>query len=208
MKKILLSCSLSLLFFGFVSENSPKRASYTAHIEDKSRLYISGSSNVNTFECNSRDKSAPISFDFTLNDKGDTLRLSNAMLLLYTKNLDCSNSRMNADLCDAMKANQYPTIKIDLLGAMMMGGANFEDVEGDWKPLKVLANLTITNVTKRVVLEVKARRIEGNKYRFVSVKDVHMTDYNVQPPEVMLGMIKVNNLIKLNIDIVARLTKE
>ena len=208
MKKILVFCTLSLLIFGFVAENSPRRASYIAHIEDNSRLYIEGSSNVNTFECNSRDKTAPIPFGFTLNETGDTIRLSNAMLQLYTKNLDCSNSKMNADLCDAMKANQYPTIKIDLLGAMTIGGANFEDIEKDWKPLKVLANLTITNVTKRVVLDVKARKIEGNKYRFVSVKDVRMTDFNVQPPEVMLGMIKVNNLIKLNIDITTRLMKE
>jgi hypothetical protein len=208
MKKLLVFCTLSLLIFGFAADTSPRRATYTAHIEDNSRLFIEGSSNINTFECNSRDKTAPISFGFMLNDKGDTIRLTNAMLQLRTKNLDCDNSKMNADLCDAMKAEQYPTIKIDLLGAMTVGGANFEDVERDWKPLKVLANLTITNVTKRVVLDVKARKIDGNKYRFVSVKDVRMTDYNVQPPEVMLGMIKVNNLIKLNIDITARLTKE
>jgi hypothetical protein len=192
---------------GFTTERTSKSL-YNVYIEDNSRLFIEGSSNVNTFECNSKDRCAPLIAGILLNETGDTVRLTNAMLELRTKNLDCANSKMNSDLCEAMKAEQYPTIKIDLLGAMTSSGTRFDDIGNEWKSLKALAAITITNVTKRVVLEVRARRIEGNKFRFMSVKEVRMTDYNVQPPEVMLGMIKVNNLIKLNIDITARLVKE
>lgn len=207
MKTLLLFCSLSFLIFGFVSDRSVRNV-YTTYIEDNSRLYIEGSSNVNTFECNSKDKCAPISVGISLSPSGDTVRFSNAMLQLHTMNLDCSNSKMNSDLQDALKAEQYPVIKIDLLGVMLNDGSRFDDIENDWKTVKALATFTITNVTKRVVMDVRVRKLENGKYRFMAQKQVKMTDYNVQPPEVLFGMIKVNNAISINMDVTARLVKE
>ena len=130
------------------------------------------------------------------------------MLQLHTMNLDCSNSKMNSDLQDALKAEQYPVIKIDLLGVMLNDGSRFDDIENDWKTVKALATFTITNVTKRVVMDVRVRKLENGKYRFMAQKQVKMTDYNVQPPEVLFGMIKVNNAISINMDVTARLVKE
>ncbi|MBI3258563.1 MAG: YceI family protein [Ignavibacteriae bacterium] len=207
MKTIVFFCGLSFLISGFVSERSV-RSVYTTYIDDNSRLYIEGSSNVNTFECNSKDKCAPISVGISINESADTVRLSNALLQLHTMNLDCSNSKMNSDLQDALKAEQYPVIKIDLLGVMLNDGSRFDDIENEWKTVKALATFTITNVTKRVVMDVRVRRLDFGKYRFMAQKQVRMTDYNVQPPEVLFGMVKVNNVISINMDVTARLVKE
>lgn len=207
MKTLLLFCLVSICSVGFVTERSVK-SFYTAYIEDNSRLSIEGSSNVNTFECNSIDRSAPFSIGISVNDNGDTLRLSNATIYLRTKSLDCNNSKMNSDLCEALKADQYPIIKIDLLGVMTKDGTRFEEIENEWKTVKALAAFTITNVAKRVVMDVRVRRTEGGKYRFMAKKEVRMTDYNIQPPEVLFGMIKVNNVIGINMDITTRLVKD
>ncbi|MBS1538042.1 MAG: YceI family protein [Bacteroidetes bacterium] len=207
MKKILALSWFCFLLVGFTTK-TPSRSVITAYIEDNSRLFINGSSNINTFECNSKDKYTPLSVGIILNETSDTMWLTNASLQLLTKNLDCSNPKMNSDLRDALNADQYPIIKINLLGAMTLGAVRFDDIEYDWKTLKTVANLTITNVTKRIVMDMKVRKIDNGKYQFVAVKEVRMTDYNVKPPEVLLGMIKVNNHITINLDITARLVKE
>ncbi len=207
MKTILLLVMVSIFSLGFVVER-PSKSFYTTYIEDNSRLSIEGSSNVNTFECNSNDKSAPLSVGISTSSNGDTLLLTNAGILLRTKTLDCNNTKMNSDLCAALKAEQYPSIKIDLLGVITKDGSRFDDIENEWKTVKALAAFTITNVTKRVVMEVRVRRIEDGKFRFMSHKEVKMTDYNIQPPEALFGMIKVNNVINITMDITARLVRE
>ncbi len=173
---------------------------YTYAIEDGSRLIIEGSSNINSFGCLDKSNFPPTPFMMSAID--DTIRFTNAVLLLKTKNLDCDNSKMNKDLCNAMKADEYPYIKVELHKAMIQSGSFQES--GEWIYLKAIATLTITSVDKLVTMEVQAKRIASNKYRFKAIKELRMTDFNIQPPSAMLGLIKVKDAIRINFDLTAQ----
>lgn len=182
-------------------------ARYTYSIEDGSRLTIEGSSNVNSFGCLGNTDLPPTTISVMPVGSGDTLRFNNAILMLKTKTLDCDNSQMNKDLCEAMKAEEYPFIKVEIHGAMLQSG-NLREGNTDWTAMKAVATLTITGVSRRVVLDVKAKRLATDKFRFVATKEMRMTDFNITPPSVMLGLIKVNNTIRINFDLTTKAKPE
>lgn len=190
---LILFCSQILIADG-------NTATFAFSIEEQSRLFIEGTSNVNSFECLCKDNfpKSIIQFHPTTNNE-KTLRFYNTALKLRTQKLDCNNSRMNRDLCEALKSDQYPAIQIELLDANVLPGS-FKNNE-EWSMIKVSVALTITNVCKKYSLEVKAQKLGANRYRFVSYLDLLMTDFNIEPPTAMLGLIKVRDKIRINFDI-------
>lgn len=204
--RIVLLASL-LAAFGLTGFFESPFMRYVYSIEDGSRLTIEGSSNVNSFGCLSNTDLPPTAISVLPMGNGDTLRFNNAILMLKTKTLDCDNSQMNKDLCEAMKAEEYPYIKVEIHGAMLQSG-NLREAGGDWANMKAIATLTIVNVSKRVILDVKAKRLAADRFRFIATKDMRMTDFNITPPSVMLGLIKVNNAIRISFDLTAKAKPE
>ncbi len=173
-------------------------------IDPGSNLTIAGTSNVNSFTCLCNETFLKRTVRITTIDSIQTLKFSNALLKLPTKSMDCANSRMNSDLCDALKADQYPYIVIEL-HEVNLRSAGARVAKGEWVDVKAIANLTITNVCKPLIMDVKMKKIAGDKYRFVCSKDLKMTDFKVDPPTALFGLIKVHNEIKINLDLTTTL---
>lgn len=172
----------------------------TYSFDDATKLTIAGTSNVNSFDCKCNDKFPKSSIRINF-DSPNKIRFSNGKLLLKSSKLDCNNSRMNKDLCDALKADQYPNIIIDLLDAKVDAGL-LEKLD-NWVDIKVTVALTITNISKLHTMAVKVIRVAPNKLRFTCSHEILLTDFGIEPPTALLGFIKVNNKIKINFDIQA-----
>ncbi|MCX6139509.1 MAG: YceI family protein [Candidatus Kapabacteria bacterium] len=174
---------------------------YPFQIEKSSKLYIEGTSNVNSFECNCKDEFDPQVARITLSDDERSVWFTATTLRLRTTLLDCDNSKMNRDLCEALKSEDYPYIRIDFHDAVITEGS-FEDADG--AKISCNASITITNVTRKVVLKVKGKKLESGRFRFFSTKELLMTDFGVEPPTAMLGLIRVRNSIRINFDIITK----
>ncbi len=168
--------------------------------DDATKLTIEGTSNVNSFECKCKDKFPRSNVKINL-ENPQIIRFSYGKLLMKTNKLDCNSLRMNKDLCDALKEDQYPYITIELLDAKL-GNVNIDKTD-DWANIKATISLTITNISKLMTLDVKVKKIEQNKFRFASSKEILLTDFGIKPPTALFGLIKVNNKIKINLDITA-----
>ena len=173
----------------------------TIHIEEGSRLFIEGTSNINSFECLCNDRFNPKNVRVSVDDDRRTISFSGTTLALKTAALDCDNSKINKDLCTALKADEYPTINIVLHEASVHGASVNER---DWTDIKATATLTITDQSRKVSLAVKGRKLSGNRYRFVSVKELQMTDFGIEPPTALFGLIKVRDHIKINFDLIVK----
>src|SRR6185295_16894922 len=79
----------------------------TYSIDDETKLTIEGTSNVNSFECQCKDKFNKNVLKFKIDDK-NKIKFSYAKLSMKTSKLDCNNARMNKDLCEALKSENYP----------------------------------------------------------------------------------------------------
>lgn len=170
------------------------------YIDAGSSLSIVGSSNVNKFKCNCSEQFSKGSIQFEQMDGGKTLRFSHAGLHIRSKSLDCGNQQMNKDMYKTLRADQYPGIRIELTRAQLQETELL--VGDDWTPLKASSQLTIAGVTKSVWFEVKAKRIAPDRIRLTTSKEVLMTDFGMEPPTAMLGLVKVNNTIRINMDLI------
>lgn len=177
----------------------PIHRDVTIHIEEGSRLFIEGTSNINSFECLCNDRFNPKNVRVVVDDERKSITFSRTTLALKTATLDCDNTKINRDLCVALKADVYPTINIVLHEASILGSSVNDR---DWTDIKATATLTITDQSRKVVLAVKGRKLSGNRFRFVSVKDLMMTDFGVEPPTALFGLVKVRDHITINFDLI------
>lgn len=175
---------------------------YSYTIESGSKLSIEGTSNINSFECFCKDNIPPKTAKLQIVNP-TTIRFQNASLSLRTKALDCDNNKMNSDLCDALKADDYPNIIIQFHDALIVRGSLDDAVSG--ADLRMQASMIITDVTKKVTLDVTAKKLGPGRYKFVCAKKLKMTDFNIDPPTALFGLIRVRDEITVNIDITARI---
>jgi polyisoprenoid-binding protein YceI len=198
---------LKIALVSFIALFSTMERAETAYvIEPGSRLTIDGSSNVNKFSCACNEQFPHNTLRFEVQDGGRLARFSNANLHIRTKSLDCGNNQMNKDMYQTLRANEFPNIRIELTRAQLQE-ANL--VAGnDWTALKANSTITIAGVSKTVSFDVKARRLGPDRLRFMASREVLMTDFNIDPPKAMLGLIKVNDAIRINLDLTIAVTQQ
>lgn len=171
------------------------------HIQEGSKLYLKGTSNVNKFTCDCPDQyNAQV---LEVERKEGHARFRNVHLLLKTKNFDCHNRKIDNDIQKALKSDQFPHIKIALSdtwqhGKCLDGGCK------DWFDVQAKVHLTITNVTKEQSIPAKARMISPHRFELRGENSLQMSSFGIAPPEAMFGMIKVNDWITFYFDLIVQ----
>ncbi|HLP94100.1 MAG TPA: YceI family protein [Saprospiraceae bacterium] len=168
------------------------------HIQEGSRLYLKGTSNVNSFSCDCQDR-----FEGQLAEldrKGGYTKFKNAELRIRSGNFDCKNRKIDQDMQKALKAEQFPFIKISLIDSWQ----NPKCLDGsckDWFDVQANVNITITNVTKTFTVPAKAKIIGSDRFLLKGESALQMSSFGITPPEAMFGMIKVNDWISFHFDL-------
>ncbi len=200
LRHYLPSLLLSVLLMGFVAADAV-RISYV--IDDSSELYLKGSSNVTKFTCSCQcydqeevyrleiDESSRIFYSF-----------ENATLNLRTAGLDCGHKGINRDLYRTMRGDEFPFISIKLQEARLKDDRLAEDL---WKgnlPLNVTTTITLAGVSKDVTMSVTAQQLAPDMYRFFCSTRLLMSDFGLEPPSPLFGLIKVDDEIVITIDLI------
>lgn len=167
-------------------------------IENESKLYLNGTTNVNTFSCDCTDRFQPKYLE--AESQGGHTQFKNAGVRITVQNFNCRNRKIESDLQDAMKADRYPHISIDLSETWqdekcLNGGCK------DWFEVRAKVRITITNVTKERSIDAKAKVIGKNRFRLQGKEALNMSEFGITPPHAMFGLIKVNDLITFHFDL-------
>jgi hypothetical protein len=196
-RSLFLGVGIALLSSGFVHRTPPTKKQFL--IESGSRLYLKGSSNVNQFTCDCQERF----FEQILeaDTKDGYARFKNAELSLRTKKLDCHNNKIDADLQKALKADQYPHIKVALVDCKQ-NAKQLDGKDKNWFDVHSNVLITITHTTKKEYIAAKARMLGPDQVQITGEKAIQMSAYGVTPPEAMFGMIKVNDWITLHFDLI------
>lgn len=168
-------------------------------IDPDSELVLYGSSNINKFKCACTDQFPRSTIKFNKGKTGTSASFSNALLDLSVGALDCGNKLMNKDLYKTLKGDEYSKIRIELLQVKQLDDSML-DQPGVWANQSVEAALTIAGVRRNLELSVRAQRTGNGRFRFVSDKNILMTDFGLTPPKALMGTIKVNDLIRIHMD--------
>lgn len=190
----------TFLFFtlaGLYGGSLISQISYTP--ENSSRLWIEGRSNVNQFECNaSRYQGDAQIYEST---EVSTDNRASIKLEIDVKGFDCGRNRMNRDLQNALKADSYP--KITFHYGDIINLTTLEGTENAVR-LEVSGTLTVAGVTREVTFEMTGYFLENSRLRAIGSKEIKMSDYNVEPPTAMLGLVKAENELTVHFDLIAK----
>lgn len=180
--KILLFGSLLLASGSLMAQDNYTLANYNVTINGTSNLHAW---NESVQHVNGKGD--------VIKDDGKSFTLQAFSILMEVKSIKSTEgSIMDNKTYKALKSDKYPEITFRLADpiADVPHGANGYTVNAK-------GSLTIAGVTRQIVMPVKVTINGDNKLVVDGSQRVKMTDYNVQPPTAMFGMLKVGDEITI-----------
>lgn len=189
-KKLLLP---SLLMFPAIGA-AQFLENQTVMLSNESRLSINGTSNVTDFSCISQHHLEGDSLDFDYRFDGKKAVIEGSSLFLNVEGFDCRKKGINRDFRKTLKYKEYPHIKITL------NELSFSD--GSETPQSALVTIEIAGVQREYEVPLNEVVFHSNKITAHGNKRVSMRDFNLSPPSVLLGMIKVRAELDIDFELV------
>lgn len=158
--------------------------------KEKSRLWIEGRSNVSHFNCRAATyDSSPVIEEERIDVEVD----------IEVKSFDCGKRRMNRDLYETLLSDKHPFISFEYTDTPSV---TYDDSQ-DLYNLMVKGNLTVAGHKKEIEFPMKAFVLDNGTIRAVGETELRMTDYNVEPPTALLGMVRVDDLLTVHFELYA-----
>lgn len=201
MKSILLL----LIALGISGGELFSQSTFRAH--ENSRLWIEGKSNVNTFECMAQEYIAEAILPEIPDQQTEEEQLpdvnieDNVTITVGIKvdGFECGRSRMNKDLKEALNSDEFPEITFTLKNATALTIP--ENIEDGFE-LEVEGSLTVAGVTREIKFQSQGYYMDDGRIRAIGNKSIKMSDFNVEPPTALLGLVKAEDELNVRFDLI------
>jgi polyisoprenoid-binding protein YceI len=165
-------------------------------LQPESRLWVDGTSTVRSFTC----KAAVLEADVTAasaNAVGAVLAGQKAVeaveLRIPAARMDCGNGTMNEHMQKALKSSANPTIVFRVTSYTVDAGAGA--AKG-----ALTGTLTLGGVTRTITVDATGRDVAG-ALRVTGVYALDMREFGLKPPTLMMGTMKVGEVVKVGFDL-------
>ncbi len=171
--------------------------------DPSSRLWIEGRSNINEFECQANKYFGEAS----LMDNDDQIEFQRGeqeqvflQVEIRVDGFECGKSRMNRDLQEALKSSEFPeiTFLFDSAEILEMPSSHDEAFQ-----LEVKGSLTVAGNSRDIRFNARAYFLESHKVRAIGKTTIKMSDFDVVPPTALMGLIKADDELSVNFDLIA-----
>ncbi|MFW6200392.1 MAG: YceI family protein [Gemmatimonadota bacterium] len=166
-----------------------------------SRLWIEGTSTVRDFTC----EAGVVAATFRTNPVEDPLAMSSleeilrqASVQIPAPQLDCSNGTMNDHMWNALRAEEEPDIRFEFDRYRVLPR------DGEAASVALPGELTMAGVTRPVTVAGQATPEEDGSLRVVGSSELDMTEWNVRPPSLMFGVMRVGEVVEVHFDLIVR----
>jgi polyisoprenoid-binding protein YceI len=113
--------------------------------------------------------------------------------------IECNNKRMNEHLRAALKARDYPDIRYRATRYTLVDGGTALQASGE---------ITIAGVTRAIEFGVKLTPLSEGSLRVVGNVEIDMLEFGVTPPSLLLGTLRVRNVVVVKFNTVLRMPSE
>lgn len=196
---ILTILCLPVMMLSYSSNTAINRIQLS--VDKSSVLSLKGTSNVNTFHCVCTENLPNYDIGIKKTKDRSSLFFFDARIKIPTKKLNCKNKAINHDLSKALNADEYPHITIEILEAYQLDACALSESCDEWTTISVDAIIGITDVCKSVNLTVQAMKLGPDRFRLVTSHTLSMLDFGIDPPNALMGLIKVNPHITIFADL-------
>ena len=169
-------------------------------VNECSWLSLSGTTNVNSFECLSNTGISDNYLLLEVNPQNGRINFTNANIFIETGSFDCKNPLISRDMYKALGGDHNSTIEIRLLDAEPVN--KIPDVSNG----SIIANvvITINGKSKLKDLIISWQRGDEFEYHFQGTTHLTMSDFEIDPPSPALGLIRVNDKININFNYIVQ----
>lgn len=105
---------------------------------------------------------------------------------------DCGNGRMKRDLMNAIRADEYPSIKYWYTQVEEVSVLTGDDT-GPYLQLKVRGELLFGGERRETVHTSQLWLDEDSSIQVKGCLDLEMSDFGIKPPTAFLGLIRTDN---------------
>jgi len=164
-------------------------------LSDESKLSIKGKSNVNEFSCQAEHDFQQDSLNYNYQVSGDTVTVNGVLLALEIDQFDCGKRAINRDFRSTLKYQEHPFIEITLNELVLSDPS-------DIIPQQALVTIKIAGVERQYTVPLHSFSRSEEYFVVGGNKVLYMTDFGLTPPSPMFGMIKVDDELDIQFDLV------
>lgn len=154
-----------------------------------SEVTVIGDSNIAAFQCEFDTSYLEDSLQISYSQNGNKINFTGAVLVLNNKGFDCGSKGINRDFHDLLQTKQHPKILLNLNDVMLSS------------PTKGLARVGITIAGKEKFYEVPVTIKDGVIAEFKGNLHLNITEYGLEAPKKLFGMIVVKDEIDINFNL-------
>ena len=176
------------------------QAPHVASILPGSRLWVSGTSTVRSFECKATavdaailSESPQLSSEVMKGQKA----VQTVVVKVAPKKIDCANSTMNEHMLKALKADQNPVIEFRLRSYDIARATSA--TKG-----KLSGTLSLGGVKKEITFDALATNGANGALHVVGGYQLAMSEYGLKAPSLMMGTMKVGNKVTVKFDLLLK----
>ncbi|MBD8487148.1 YceI family protein [Echinicola sp. CAU 1574] len=156
----------------------------------ESTLEIKGNTNVNSFNCLSKEYKGK---DKLRETTVDGTNYWDGAIKVPAEGFDCFNKMMTKDFKETIKANEFPLIEMEFV--------KMKKSESQSNLLSGEGIVTLANVSKRVDLTCELEEVGNGVRKLVGIKKFLFSDFGIDPPKKFLGTIRVKNELEVEFSI-------
>jgi hypothetical protein len=170
-------------------------------VEPASQFWIDGTSTVNAFTCAADEVvgfgsvEAPTAAD-------PTHAGLDAEVVIPVRAFDCGVRQMNRDMYEALKGQAHPAIRFALDRAELLPAPPY----AEWAPVRVWGTLTLAGERRPVAVTAQGKRLRDGLVRIQGRHALRMTDFDIDPPSGLLGLVRAHDDIVVRFDLIAAAT--
>ena len=157
-------------------------------ILDQSSLEIKGSSNVNDFDCRYNEPIMPDTLYHEIEIEPSEVKVKGDNISMYVESFDCGKKGINRDFRKTLKSNEYPTIDVTLERL----------IYDDDQPVIAEVLIYLAGISRMYQLDFTSLTQEEGTNRIHGSQIIKMSDFNLEPPKALFGLVKVNDEMTIN----------
>lgn len=189
MKKIVLGLLCVFMLSFTINKSDYKIASYL--IEGNSKLGITGSTNVNSFNCNLVFSNINTQVKALYQKSGNKIKFQDANLKLANECFDCGSRMMNSDFLEMLNSKNYPNITLDLKEITINPKKSSENI--------ALLNISLAGCSKLYSVWLNVNELDH--INAIGCLKLKLSDFNLEPPKKVLGLVVVDDAIEIALDL-------
>lgn len=163
-------------------------------IASESKLYITGTSNVNSFTCEFNIKTLDEPIPVIYEKEKDVISFENATLTLENSCFDCGGKGINKDFYSLLKSEEHPHIYLRL--------KQIKRQQHDKNNIEALIEIEIAGIEKSY--HMNAKLANGDDLNINGQLKLNISDFNLKAPKKMLGLIVISEIIEIHFKLVIK----